>query len=248
MSIFVVLNRSQNIINLALVIRSMKNFCLKDLRLVNPAEFDPYRIEGIAHGTADVVERVKLFDTFEEAVADCHLVVGLTARHRTARHSVRRAREAVKEIVGRAESENVAIVLGPEDNGLTNLELDRCDRAVTIDTGDEHTSLNLAHAFTIMAYELFVARNEPREFKAPRRVEDPATHDDLEFLFADVEKSLDTIEFFKSRKPRAIMRTVRELVRRGSLDHRESRLMRGMALELRHFLVRKGLLDESTFK
>ena len=243
MSIVIVLHKSQNIINLALVIRSMKNFDLKDLRLVDPSEFDPYRIEGIAHGTADVIERVKLFDTFEDAIGDCHLVIGLTARHRTARHSVRRARDAVTEIIERAAAEKVAIVLGPENNGLTNLELDRCDRAVTIDTGDDHTSLNLAHAFTIMAYELFMARGELRDFKPPRRVDILATHQDLELLFADVENSLEVIEFFKSRKPRAIMRTVRELVRRASMDRRESRLVRGMALEVRHLLVRKGLLD-----
>ncbi len=223
----------------------MKNFGLKDLRLAAPAEWDPYRVEGIAHGTGDVIERVRLFDTFDEAIADTHFVVGLTARHRTARHSVMRARESTDEILTRAETAHVAIVLGPENNGLTNIELDRCDRAVTIDTSDEHTSLNLAHAFTIMAYELFMGREQPRSFKPPRRVDVPATHEELELLFEDIEKSLGVIEFFKSRKPRAIMRTVRDLVRRGDLDHRETRLVRGMALELRHFLVRQGLLEES---
>ena len=85
MSIVVVLHQPQDLVNIASVIRAMKNFALIDLRLVAPEEYDEYRIEGIAHNSYDVLERVQQFDDLDAALADCTFVVGLTARSRTAK-------------------------------------------------------------------------------------------------------------------------------------------------------------------
>src|SRR5258705_13749393 len=90
MSIVIVLDQPQDLVNIAHVVRGLKNFGFKDLRLVQPREYDAYRVEGIAHQTADVLARVRMFDSLGEAIADCVHVVGLTARGRTAKRSEER--------------------------------------------------------------------------------------------------------------------------------------------------------------
>ena len=238
MSLVVVLPRPQDLVNIAGVVRAMKNFELRDLRLVDPAEYEPYRIEGIAHNTGDLLQRVRLFEALEDALQDCVHVVGLTARQRSAKRNMQRPRDAAADMVEMAESGLTAILLGPEDAGLTNEELDLCDRTVTIPTNPRYASLNLVQAFSLMAYELLLARNDARPFKAPRREAPPATHDDMERLFADADRALATIDFFKTRQRENVMRTVREILHRTPLDQREVKLFRAMWIEVVRFFER----------
>jgi len=239
-SLVVVLVETQDLVNIAGVVRAMKNFGLRDLRLVRPQEYEPRRIEGIAHKTGDVLKRVTIFDDFEAAVADCTLVAGLTARQRTAKRNVTRPREVAAELIAAADGGAVAVVLGREDRGLTNEQLDRCHRSVVIPTNPDHPSLNLAQAFTVMAYELFVRRGA-QPFKAPRREAPPATAEQLEGLFAAAGETLEAIEFFKTRNPEPIVRTVRDVTHRASLDAREAKLIQAMCMEVLRFLERRGV-------
>ncbi len=233
MSITVVLHEPQDLVNIAHVVRALKNFGLRDLRLVNPREYDAYRIAGIAHQTQDVLARVATFEGLQEALADCVHVVGFTARGRTAKRNLQRPREAAGEILGQADAGLTALLFGREDKGLPNEALDLCHRVVTIPTNPAYPSLNLAHAVVLMLYELAVARgDESRPFKAPRREGPPATAGDLERLFADVEAALRVIEFFKTRQAEGVMRTVREAIHRTPLDEREVKLVRAMAIEV----------------
>jgi TrmH family RNA methyltransferase len=231
MPLVVVLHRPQDLVNIASVIRIMKNFALRDLRLVAPAEYDAYRVEGIAHKTGDVLKRVQVFEALDPALADCHHVVGFTARQRSAKRNAQRPRDAAGEMLAAGETALVALLFGPEDKGLTNEELDRCHRIVTIPTSADYASLNLAQAVAVMAYELFLARGTP-PFKPPRRSADPATQEQLERLFADARRALEAIDFFKTRNPEPIMRTVREVLHRPPLDAREVELARAMCIEL----------------
>ena len=243
--IAVTLHEPQDLVNVAHVVRAMKNFGFRDLRLVSPREYDAYRIEGIAHQTQDVLERVQRFDRLEEALADCVHVVGFTARERTAKRSFQRPREAAREILVQADSGPVALLFGREDKGLSNEALDRCHRVVTIPTSPAYRSLNLWHAVVLMLYELALARgDEERPFKAPRRVSEPATVEDLERLFTDAEAALGVIDFFKTRQAEGVMRTLREVLHRTPLDERESKLLRAMAIEVVKYgerLARPGL-------
>jgi len=245
MSIVLVLDQPQDLVNIAHVVRGMKNFGFKDLRLVQPREYDAYRVEGIAHQTADVLARVRTFDALGEAIADCVHVVGLTARGRTAKRNVQRPREAAAEITALAEDGAVALLFGREDRGLSNEALDRCHRVVTIPSEASYASLNLGHAAIIMLYELALARGaEARPFKEPRRRSEPAAAEELERLFADVGRALVTIDFFKTRNAEGIMRTMRELAHRTPLDLREVKLLRAMAIEVVKYgerLARTGL-------
>src|SRR2546427_11923252 len=120
--------------------------------LVSPREYDPYRVEGIAHQTQDVLARVVRFDRLEDALLDCVHVVGFTARGRTAKRNLQRSREAAAEILARVEAGPAALLFGREVKGLPTQALDRCHRVVTIPTSPAYASLNLAHAVVLMLY------------------------------------------------------------------------------------------------
>ncbi|MGH7606375.1 MAG: RNA methyltransferase [Gemmatimonadales bacterium] len=231
----VVLHEPQDLVNIAHVVRGMKNFGLRDLRLVNPREYDAYRVEGIAHQTQDVLARVQVHQTLDAALADCVHVVGFTARGRTAKRNLQRPRDAAAEVAALAAGGPVALLFGREDRGLSNAALDRCHRIVTIPTEPAYASLNLAHAVIVMLYELALARGAAaRPFKAPRRgpEAEPSAAADLERLFADIERALAAIDFFKTRSTEGVMRTMRELAHRRPLDAREVKLLRAMAIEV----------------
>jgi len=243
--IVIVLHEPQDLVNIAHVVRAMKNFGLRDLRLVNPREYEAYRVEGIAHQTQDVLARLRVLPSLEEALADCVHVVGFTARGRTAKRNVQRPRQAAAEVLQLAESSPVALLFGREDKGLSNDALDRCHRVVTIPSDPAYASLNLAHAVVIMLYELALARGaEARAFKTPRRKSEPADVAELERLFADIAQALHSIEFFKTRNADGVMRTIREIAHRTPLDIREVKLLRAMAIEVTKYgerLARSGI-------
>ncbi len=234
--IVVVLHEPQDLVNIAHVVRGMKNFGVRDLRLVRPREYEAYRVEGIAHQTQDVLARVRTFDSLEEALADCVHIVGFTARGRTAKRNLQRPRDAAAEVLALAAGGAggpVALLFGREDKGLSNDALDRCHRVVTIPSDPSYASLNLGHAVIIMLYELALAKGaDGRPFKAPRRPSEPAEAAELERLFVDVARALQAIEFFKTRNADGVMRTMREIAHRAPLDAREVKLLRAIAIEV----------------
>jgi TrmH family RNA methyltransferase len=243
--IVVVLHEPQELVNIAHVVRALKNFGFRDLRLVRPREYDAFRIEGIAHQTRDILAWVTRHDGLDDALADCVHVVGFTSRERSAKRNLQRPRPAAVEVLARSAAGTVALLFGREDKGLPNDALDRCHRVVTIPTNLDYPSLNLAHAVVLMLYELALARgDEGRAFKAPRREAPPATAEDLERLFADAEAALRVIAFFKTRRAENVMRTVREVMHRTPLDAREAKLFRAMAIEVVKYgerLARSGV-------
>jgi TrmH family RNA methyltransferase len=239
-----VLVNPQDIVNIASAVRIAKNFGIDQMRLVNPEMFDPYRIEGIAHNTDDLVARIEILDSLEAAIGDCVFTAVLTARERAAKRRVLRPREAAAALVEAATSGPVAIVAGREDSGLTNAELDLGHALVTISTNPAHHSLNLAQAVAIMAYESWNARGgDSLPVKPPRNQAAPATSSQLEELFADWTRTLWAIDFFKTRQPEHVMRSFREIVFRAAPDGREASLLRAMGIEVVRFLDRARLRE-----
>ncbi len=239
--ISVVLHQPQELVNIAHVVRAMKNFGVTDLRLVAPKEYDAYRIEGIAHRSGDVLARTTVFDTIDAALADAVHVVGYTARERAAKRSARRPREAAAEAVALAAEGPVALLFGREDKGLPNEVLDRCHRVVTIPTDPAYPSLNLAHAVVVALYEIALARgDEARPFKPPRRSAEPATAAELELLYADMENALRAVGFFHNHVEEPVLRTLREIAHRTPLDAREAKLLRAIAIEAARAAARPG--------
>jgi TrmH family RNA methyltransferase len=238
-SVVVVMYEPQNPINIAATIRAMKNMGIGRIRLIRPVEYEVIRLEGIAHGTMDLIERIEQYDSFDAAVADCVWVLGFTARRRAAKLRVIDPKQAASELLDHAPDGPVALVFGREDSGLPNEILDRVHGTVTIPTTD-HASLNLAQAALIGFYELHLAAADAtRTIPPPRKDAPPATNEQFELFFADAERSLAAIEFFKTRFPEHIMRTVRSLTFRAAPDARELSLLRAMVIEVTNYLNRK---------
>lgn len=154
-----ILYQPQDVVNVASIIRVMSNFGLTDLRLVEPAAFDEYRILGIAHHTEAIVRAVRRYPTLAEAAADCTLMLGTTGRPRAAERLVTAPREAAPLLLETAarSAGKVAVLFGREQDGLPNEALDLCHGILTIPTAPANRSLNLAQAALVVAYELWMA-------------------------------------------------------------------------------------------
>ena len=237
-AVTVVLHEPQDPVNIAATVRAMKNMGVSDLRLVRPVPYDPHRLEGIAHNTRELIDAIRIYENFDDAVADCVKLVGFTARRRAAKWRIIDPRQAATELLDAAADGPVAMVFGREDAGLPNEVLDRIHAAVVIPT-TAHASMNLAQAVLIGLYELHLAAGDAtRVLAPPRKDAPPPTEAQLEQYFGDVERSLAAIEFFKTRQAEHIMRTVRSLTVRAGPDARELSLIRAMALEVLRFMER----------
>lgn len=233
-----VLYEPQDPVNIAAVVRAMKNMGLIALRLVRPVEYDASRIRFVAHDSDDVVSAIRHHDTLDEALEGCVRVAAYTARYRAAKRLVADARGAAGELLRFTAEGDVALLFGREDHGLPNEALDRAHLVVTIPTTD-YSSLNLAQAALIAMYEMRLASPEhTRERRAPRKDAPPATSEQYERLFADVEHALRTIEFFKTRNEELVLRTFRSLTFRAAPDAREIELLRAMSIEVARSLER----------
>src|SRR5215207_5570285 len=234
----VVLYEPQDPVNIAATVRAMKNMGASTLRLVRPCAYDPVRLEGIAHDTWDVIDRIAHFPDFDAAVADCVRLVGFTARRRSAKWQILDPRTAAADALDYAEDGLVGMVFGREDSGLPNEILDRVHAAVTIPT-TEHASLNLAQAVLIGLYELHLAAGDATRVLPPARKEaPPPTAEELELFFEDLTKALEKIQFFKTRYAEHIMRSMRAMVGRADPDARELMLLRAIFIEVVRYIER----------
>jgi TrmH family RNA methyltransferase len=243
--IAIVLYEPQDPVNIAATIRAMKNMGVATLRLVRPCAYDPVRLEGIAHDTWDLIDRIEHYPDFDAAAADCVSLVGFTARRRAAKWQVLDPRAAAEDALGYTEHGQVGIVFGREDSGLPNEILDRIHAAVTIPTTG-HASLNLAQAVLISLYELHLAAGDAtRTLRGPRKEAPPPTTDLIERFFTEAHQALDAVQFFKTRYPEHIMRSIRAMTFRAAPDSRELSLLRAAALEVLRFLERTGRVERS---
>jgi TrmH family RNA methyltransferase len=246
-NICVVLVEPQDPVNIAGVVRAMKNMGVRQLRLVNPVEYDPSRVERVAHDTRDIVSEVRHFASLDEAIADCVFAAGFTARRRKAKWKLVSPREVAAPMLAAAAEGPVAIFFGREDHGLSNESLDRAHAVVTIPTSD-HPSLNLAQAVLIALYELHILANASRTIAPPRKDAPPASAEQLQRYFADADKALATIDFFRTRNEELVLRSLRSLTYRAAPDAREIDLMRSIAIEVMRAIERASRVprDEST--
>ena len=236
-----VLYEPQDLVNIALVVRAMKNMGLGRLRLVRPAEFNAYRIEGIAHDTGDLVQAARTFDSLEEAIAGTVRTIGTSARRRSSKQVWRVPAEAGTAILEVTQFGDVALLFGPEDRGLANEQLDRCDEVITIPTDPDHSSLNLAHAVLLVSYEIRKAALRDGLTEGPdvqhklRHQFPPATNDQMAVFFEKWLEALNRVGFLDYSDETAKMRSFRAIYRRAGLDQREVRLMTAVAHEFLHY-------------
>jgi len=240
----VVLYQPQDLVNIALVVRAMKNMGLTRLRLVSPALFNAYRITGIAHDTDEIVEATELFDDFDSAVSDVIRVVATTARRRASRQVWSEPDTGADQLVARSAKGDIALVFGREDKGLPNEILDRCHEAICIPTNPEHPSLNLGHAAMIVLYELRRAVRrafdlEERDLSGKLRDQaPPATAAEMEEFFGVWEKAMGALGMFRGVEPATKMRSYRRILKRAEPDRGELRLLEATAWRIVNFARR----------
>lgn len=237
-AVSVVLYEPQDPINIGATVRAMKNMGVRDLRLVRPVAYDLNRIEQIAHDTADVYRRIRHFDTLDDAVADCVRVAAFVGKPRAAKWARYDPRGAAAHFLEYVSAGRVAYLFGREDHGLPRRALDHAHVTVTIPT-TEHASLNLAQAVLVALYELHLqAGDATRRLPRPRKHAPPPTSVQFERTFVDVERALAALDFFKTRNPELVMRSLRSLFYRAEPDGREVDLARAVAIEVLRTLER----------
>ncbi len=235
MSIRIVLVGTTHPGNIGAVARGMKNMGLKDLALVEPRYFPHEDATARASGAHDLLENALVFETLEEAIADCVYVAGASARSRTINWPCLDCRDAAARLLEESAGGRVAAVFGPEKTGLSNAELDHCDTLLTIPTDPDFSSLNLAMAVQVLTYEICVARagkqlcaawtGKQTEYEADAPL---ATSDELEHFYDHLEQVLTDVRFLDPDNPRHLMRRLRRLFIRARPDKNEVNILRGM--------------------
>ncbi len=212
--------------NIGATARAMRTMGLRDLALVAPA-CDPDGEEATARaaGAEGVVAAARRCADVVEAVGDCRLVLGLTARRRTEGAEPCTLREAAALAAAEGAAGRVAWLFGRERTGLTNAELDRCHRAVHIPTDPEFSSLNVAQAVQLAAWESRMAA-APAEAVTEERP--PAEVEALEHFFAHLEEVCDRVGFLHKQSAGLLMRRMRRIFHRARLNDDEVRMFRGL--------------------
>lgn len=229
-NIRIVLSRPTHPGNIGAVARAMKNMGLQRLFLLAP-EADHRDPEAVARatGAVDVLMQATLCTSLDEALAGCRLVVGTSARERAIAWPSLPPREAAARLTEEAEKGEVALLFGQERAGLTNIELDRCHTLVTIPSNPAFSSLNLASAVQILAYELFLQSEAVRPpARRPEGGGAPATDDELQGLYRHLEEVLLQVAFLDPAHPRKLMRRLIRLFNRARLDQNELNILRGI--------------------
>ena len=227
-NIRIVLSLTSHPGNIGSTARAMKTMGISELVLINPTKFPHPIATAMAAGADDVLSNARVCGSLEEALVGCSYAFGLTARRRELSHQPRTPREISSEIIQFATSEKVALVFGNETSGLSNADLILCQQLVHIPTSPESTSLNLAAAVQIMAYELHLATmsaNETPTTDAPALM---ATHEEVEGFFKHLERMLIAVEFLDPLVPKRLMIRLRRLFGRTRLEKDEINILRGI--------------------
>jgi tRNA/rRNA methyltransferase len=207
----------------------MKTMGLSDLVLVAPRLFPAWEAKSLAAGADDLLEQARVVQTLDEALAGCAYAVAATARPRELVADILDSREAVERVLEATAgaTQTVAIVFGNETSGLSNEDARRCNAMAHIPANPAYSSLNLAAAVQVFAYEcrMAVDRAIPKA-AGPQDV--PATQDEVEGLLAHCETALAAIGFYKPDNPGRLMARLQKLFGRARLEKEEVNILRGI--------------------
>ncbi len=225
-SIRIILVNTSHTGNIGSAARAMKTMGLSQLYLVDPVAPPDGKSSALAAGAGDVLANAKIVSTLEEAVADCGLVVGTSARSRTLSWPMLEPRECGEKLVSEVARYPVALVFGRENNGLTNEELQQCHFHVCIPANPEYSSLNLAAAVQTLCYEIRMAHlNETR---LPETEQEYPLSDDLERFYSHLEQTLLKTNFIIPQHPGMVMTKLRRLFNRARPETQELNILRGI--------------------
>ncbi len=227
--------------NIGAVARAMKNMGLSNLWLVSPVSFPDETSYARSSGAADVLDGARVVSSLDEALADCVMVMGTSARGRKVPWPVIPPPEAARKAHEATAGGDVALVFGRENSGLTNEELQRCHFHIHIPSNPDYSSLNLAMAVQVLCYELrmdylrSLEEGEQRPYLGSMTAPGdegwdvaPAPVRDVEGFFEHLEQVLVDVDFHRRDKPRQLMTRLRRLFQRAGLDQMEVNILRGI--------------------
>lgn len=227
--------------NIGAVARAMKNMKLANLWLVNPNSFPDEASYARAAGASDILDRAQVVQTLDEALEECVMVLGTSARGRKIPWPVVPPPEAATIAAENSQAGQVALVFGRENHGLSNDELHRCHYHIHIPSNPDYSSLNLAMAVQIMCYELRMlhlrsldgGEGSPclESMTVPGDAGwdvPPAKVGDVEGFFGHLEQTLHDVDFHRRDNPRQLMSRLRRLFQRAKLDQMEINILRGV--------------------
>ncbi|MDP2902455.1 MAG: RNA methyltransferase [Methylovulum sp.] len=216
--------------NIGAVARAMKNMKMNNLWLVAPKIFPSADATSRASGADDVLAAATVCGCLQEAVADCQLVIGASARCRAISWPEITPRTCAEICVINEPYQSVAIVFGRENSGLKNHELDLCHYLLRIPCNAEYSSLNIAAAVQVVCYEFFVAAGlQGTAMRIGDKGECPlATAAQMESFYTHLYEALTDIGFIHPEKSKSIMRRLRRIYNRIQLDTKELDILRGI--------------------
>ncbi|OOF57054.1 tRNA (cytosine(32)/uridine(32)-2'-O)-methyltransferase TrmJ [Rodentibacter genomosp. 2] len=207
--------------------RAMKTMGLSQLCLVSPKAVDEQSI-ALAAGAADIIKNAKIVSSFDEAVADCSLVIGTSARLRHLQSTLIEPRDCAEKVA--KHQGKVAIVFGRERVGLYNDELIKCHYHLTIPANPDYSSLNLAMAVQLISYELRMANlmkngNAAQTFSEKTIESQSVTVQEMEYFFNHTERLYQSLGFIQNQ---GVMQKLRRLYNRANMEKNELNILRGM--------------------
>ncbi len=229
-SIHIVLVETSHPGNIGAAARAIKNMGLSHLRLVKPQKFPSGTATARASGAIDILQNAQIYESLADAIADCSLVFGTSARERsiawtplTPRMCAEKALEIQKP---------VALVFGREHSGLTNEELDLCHYAIRIPTNPQFSSLNVAAAVQVLCYELHCQEQllsvQARINELPEAEEPPVSAETMHVFYQHLEQTLIEIGFLDPENPRQLMRRLQRFFNRAQPTEIEMNILRGV--------------------
>ncbi|MBL8394011.1 MAG: RNA methyltransferase [Candidatus Accumulibacter sp.] len=227
----IVLSQTSHPGNIGGAARAMKTMGLSRLLLVNPKRFPDHEAVARAAGADDVLARAEVCTSLDDALANTVFACAVSARQRNLGPPSLAARLAAEEILARAAVGEVALLFGNETAGLTNAEVQRCQRTVFIPANPDYTSLNLASAVQLLAYELRLAafgHQPPVLARTVPFTSPPARHQDVEGFYQHLERVMISSGFLDPQHPRRLLPKLRRLFGRAELEQDEINILRGL--------------------
>jgi len=235
-NITIVLNKPKYPGNVGSVARCAGNMGIEKISLVGNRALAVEEMKQMAtHFAAGIVARIQHFDQLDEALAKFNYIVGATSRRGSGRGPVVSPREMAGRLIDISQDNEVALLFGPEDTGLSNDDLRFCHLLVTIPTSKRLKSINLSHAVMILCYEIFAAHMEPLETFAPRLAEAA----ELEGMYEQMKVLLTKIGFLNPQNPDYWMMHIRRFLGRTNLFSKEVKIIRGICRQLDWYIRNK---------
>lgn len=212
--------------NIGAAARAMKVMSHEKLYLVSPKIFPSAEATARATGADDILANSVVCSELKEAISDCDLVIGTTARTRSLPWPVVTPRECANKVSEKKYS-NVAIVFGRENSGLSNDEIELCNFVLHIPANSEYSSLNLASAVQIVCYEINLLSKTHRNDQTGN-IPDLVKQDKMEMFYTHLEQCLIDVNYYDADNPKLLMHRLRRLFNRIQMEESEYNILRGV--------------------